>query len=227
MLRLPHHISWALADQIIVSGSNFLTNLLLARILGIEEFGRYVLAWTIVLSVQNLQYSATSTAMMSIGPKRDPVSSPYYFGALFMGQAVFGIGSTLLVFVGAKFAAMTISFSQLDTIAAPIAITVLCSQTQDFLRRYFFSVDRSRMSFACDLVRYLGQNVALLALYTTANSAPHSDTALWLAALSAAVASLVVIPWIPQLRLSTNTGVTIVLHAWLFSKWLTTSCVMT
>src|ERR1700677_2281945 len=75
---------WALADQVIVSGSNFLSNILLARILGIEEFGRYVLAWTIVLFVQGLQCSTVSSAMLSIGPKLDAEEARSYFGAIFV-----------------------------------------------------------------------------------------------------------------------------------------------
>ena len=42
-LTRHRHFNWALADQIIVSGANFLTALLLARYLGPEEFGRFTL----------------------------------------------------------------------------------------------------------------------------------------------------------------------------------------
>ena len=41
-------VNWALVDQAFVSGCNFLTGILLARYLGIEEFGSYVLAWIFV-----------------------------------------------------------------------------------------------------------------------------------------------------------------------------------
>src|ERR1700691_5577230 len=82
---------WALADQVIVSGFNFLSNILLARILGIQEFGRYVLAWTIVLFVQNLQYSALGSTMLSIGPKQDAEATPSYFGSMFVLQAIFAV----------------------------------------------------------------------------------------------------------------------------------------
>jgi len=36
------HVNWALADQAMVSGSNFITGILLARTLGIAEFGRFI-----------------------------------------------------------------------------------------------------------------------------------------------------------------------------------------
>ena len=40
LVRRLGPINWALADQVVVSGGNFLTTLLLARSLGVEEFGR-------------------------------------------------------------------------------------------------------------------------------------------------------------------------------------------
>lgn len=96
---------WALADQVIVSGFNFLTSLLLARILGIEEFGRYALAWTVVLFVQGIQYSTISSTMLSIGPKHDPPAARAYFGAIFVHQAIFGFLSTVLTWLGVNLAA--------------------------------------------------------------------------------------------------------------------------
>ncbi len=48
------HVNWALADQVMVSGVNFLTGILLARGLGIEEFGRFTLAWMVVLFVAGM-----------------------------------------------------------------------------------------------------------------------------------------------------------------------------
>ena len=46
-LRLAVRYShiWALAEQITVSGVNTLTGTLLALYLGLEEFGRFTLAW--------------------------------------------------------------------------------------------------------------------------------------------------------------------------------------
>jgi hypothetical protein len=41
LLKRYRHVNWALADQAMLSGVNFLTVVLLARALGIEEFGRF------------------------------------------------------------------------------------------------------------------------------------------------------------------------------------------
>ena len=89
LIQSAGRIKWALADQVLVSGSNFLSTIVLARALGIEEFGRYVLAWAIIVFMQNIQYAAVSSAMLSIGPKQSIEKAPSYFGALFAHQAFF------------------------------------------------------------------------------------------------------------------------------------------
>ena len=100
LLQAPKLANWALADQIVVSGSNFLSNIFLARMLGIEEFGRYVLAWAIVTLVQNLQFSTVSSIMLSIGPKHDAEAARYFYGSMFVHQAIFGAVSTALTLAG-------------------------------------------------------------------------------------------------------------------------------
>ncbi len=70
------HINWALADQAMVSGVNFLTGILLARYLGIEAFGQFMLAWMLVLLVNTLQYALVIAPMMSIGPKQPEAETP-------------------------------------------------------------------------------------------------------------------------------------------------------
>ena len=61
VLRPESHLTrlrreaWALGDQALVSGMNFMTNVLLARLLGMKEFGIFTLAWMAVLFFNSLQ----------------------------------------------------------------------------------------------------------------------------------------------------------------------------
>ena len=215
---------WALADQTVVSGSNFLANILLARILGIEEFGRYVLAWTIVLFVQNLQSSTIASTMMSIGPKQEADAVPRFYGSTFILQAMVGLFAAAFTLVTATLVSRIFPVPGLDTIAVPLSVTILCSQTHDFLRRYFFSVGRMRVSFFLDATRYIGQTIAILALnnWFPANSV----AALWLISVAAAVASLVVLPCIPRLHFTLHHTIKTGAHSWHFSKWLGGSTLM-
>lgn len=224
LLQSAKRVRWALADQIVISGSNFLSNILLARILGIEEFGRYVLAWTIVLFVQSLQYSTLSSTMLSIGPKQDAEAARSFFGSMFALQAMFSIVGAVLSLVGAYSGAAAFPALGLESIALPLATAVACSQTQDFLRRYFFSIGRPEVSFSTDAIRYIGQNVAILGL--TAWSPANSGSALWLVSLAAAVGSLTTLPFIPQLKYSFGSIRSSGRHGWHFSKWLAGSTLL-
>ena len=76
LLTRYSHVNWALADQAMVSGVNFLTAILLARYLGIEEFGRFTLAWMAVLIAYSIQYAMIIAPMMSIGPKQSAAERP-------------------------------------------------------------------------------------------------------------------------------------------------------
>jgi O-antigen/teichoic acid export membrane protein len=223
-LQAVKSAKWALADQIVVSGSNFLNNLLLARILGIEEFGRFVLAWTIVLFVQGLQYSTVSATMLSIGPKHGKEEARSYFGAIFVHQAIFGVVSAVLILAGGYAAAIAFPALSLDTIAWPLAVAILFSQAQDFLRRYFFAAARLKVSFVIDLIRYIGQNVAMLAMISWLPA--NSITALWLLSATAAMSSLAAWPFIPAMHYSFRAILSAGLRGWHFSKWLIASTLL-
>src|SRR4030088_2198217 len=54
-------------DQMVVSGSNFATGVLLVRGLGLEEFGKFTVAYAIILLANNLQLSFIASPMLTIG----------------------------------------------------------------------------------------------------------------------------------------------------------------
>ena len=190
----------------------------MARALGIEEFGRYVLAWAVIVFMQNIQYAAVSSAMLSIGPKQSVEKASSYFGALFAHQAFFGVASAALAFAGSNLAASVFAEPRLSGIGSVLAVAVLCSQTQDFLRRYFFSVLRPEISVLIDAVRYLGQITAILAL--SRFSSVDAVCALWLLSGAAASGSLAALAYLPSLRFSVGELLRYGLQSWHFSKWL-------
>src|ERR1700761_3547253 len=79
----------ALFDQGLVSGANFLTNVLLARAFGVRDYGVFALAWIAVLFANSLQYALIVTPMMSVGPKQDEDDRPSYFGAVLIQELCF------------------------------------------------------------------------------------------------------------------------------------------
>ena len=148
LLERYSHVNWALADQAMVSGVNFLTGILLARYLGIEEFGRFTLAWMVVLFAASIQHAAINSPMMSIGPKQPEAEAPAYYGAVMVQQAVFGTLVFLLVWGGTSLSAGFFPEWRIEGLALPLACAAVAYQFQDFLRRYFFTRGRSAAAFA-------------------------------------------------------------------------------
>ena len=118
---------------------NFLAGILVARYLGIEEFGRYTLAWMVVLFVNSIQHAAINSPMMSIGPKQAEDDAPAYYGAVIFQQLVFGISAFALVWAGVSLSAVLFPEWQVAGLALPLACVTIALQFQDFLRRCFFT----------------------------------------------------------------------------------------
>ena len=78
--------NWALVDQGVVSGVNFLTMVLLARMLGVEQFGKFSIAWLVLLFFKSIQAALVVAPMMSIGPKQRDDEQALYYGAVILQQ---------------------------------------------------------------------------------------------------------------------------------------------
>ncbi|MCG8391989.1 MAG: hypothetical protein MI745_02810, partial [Pseudomonadales bacterium] len=90
-IRAYSHVNWALMDQGVISGVNFLSGILLARFLGIVEFGIFTIAWLVIEFLQSMQHSLIVAPMMSIAPKYSAEERPAYMGAVIVHQVCFSV----------------------------------------------------------------------------------------------------------------------------------------
>ena len=136
------HVNWALADQAMVSAVNFFISILLARYLGLREFGVFTMAWMVVLLVSGMQSAMVALPMMSIGPKQSEETAPVYYGSVFIQQGVVGLLSFALLVMAAF--ALDIFYPQWGSgeLALPTSFVAVAFQAQDFLRRYFFTIGK-------------------------------------------------------------------------------------
>jgi hypothetical protein len=70
--------SFVLADQALVSGSNFLLGVLLTRKLPLEQVGQYWLLMAVVFFGGTIQLALVVSPMMSVGPLQDRWSAREY-----------------------------------------------------------------------------------------------------------------------------------------------------
>jgi O-antigen/teichoic acid export membrane protein len=152
------------ADQIVVSGVNFLTGVLIARFLGPEEFGRFTFVWMIVLLFYNLQYALIIAPMMSIGPKQSPAQSPGYFGANAAMEFLFSSAVFVLLLGGLWALDSMFTSWRLQYIAFPLAFSGFVFLAADFLRRFFYTIRKEYVSLMIDIIGFGGQLFGVAAL---------------------------------------------------------------
>ncbi len=99
IIKQHSHLNWTLADQVMVSGVNFLTNILIARFLGLEDFGRFSLLWLLILLINSLQIALIISPMQSIGSQQSDQAAPSYYGAVLAQQLIAGTMSFLFVYL--------------------------------------------------------------------------------------------------------------------------------
>jgi O-antigen/teichoic acid export membrane protein len=218
------HINWAIGDQALVSGCNFLTGVLLARYIGIEEFGRYVLAWIFVEFAAMLQHSLIVSPMMSISPKQAPEKMPSYLGALVIQSGCF-LGIVFLAMIGGVYVLDAIQpGNDLKSLALALACAACAHQLQDLLRRYFFARFKPALALLSDFIRY-GSQIALIVLLFYFRVL-DAVAALWVTVLSSLVAAAVSVFFIEKLTYSIMELKATTLRHWRFSKWMTLSELM-
>lgn len=147
----------ALADQALVSGANFVTNILLARLFGLRDYGVFALAWLAVLFANSVQYALVVTPMMSIGPKQEPEQRRAYFGTVLLQEVFFAPLAALVVLVAVLLSTRFFPQWRVGDIGLPLAAATFGYLIQDFLRRYFFCVGASSRALLCDVVSYGSQ----------------------------------------------------------------------
>ena len=219
------HINWALADQAMVSGVNFLTGIFLVRYLGLSEFGRYTLAWMAVLFVNSVRHAMIISPMMSIGPQQPDSESPGYFGAVVVQQICFAGLAFILLFFGMRLSGVFFPEWGVEGLALPLACAALALQLQDFLRRYFFTRKRAIRAFANDAVAYLGRLAGLAWLFWWYRSNDIADV-LWIITASFAVATAVGAPGLRGLDWRAQHWLTAAKRNWRFAQWLVGSSVV-
>jgi O-antigen/teichoic acid export membrane protein len=215
---------WALTDQAIVSATNFLTNIMLARFMGLREFGVFALAWMSVLFVNSLQNALIVAPMMSIGPKQEEKDRPSYFGAVVFQELVLVSFCFVLVYTVLKVSGNFVRFSEIRQLALPLAVSAFAYQMQDFLRRYFFASRQGPRAVADDALSYLTQLPILLFLHRAGNL--NSATALWAMAGTSLLGLLPGFLWVERLEFNWEWIRSVSVRHWKISRWLSASALL-
>jgi O-antigen/teichoic acid export membrane protein len=215
---------WALADQAVVSGTNFITNIVLARTLGIKGFGVFALAWMAVLFLNNLQSAIVVAPMMSVGPKTPEQNRPSYFGATAVHQLCFATLCGLAIWLATYVSSIYFHDLTIRQLAFPLSVAAFAYLSQDFFRRYLFVTGQTGRAFTNDLLSYLPQVLGLILLAWLG----HLTTAraFWIIALTSCFGIVAGLLWLERITISTSAIRTVASQHWKLSRWLAPSAIM-
>jgi len=216
--------TWALTDQAIVSATNFLTSVMLARFMGLHEFGIFTLAWMSVAFANSIQNSLIVAPMMSVGPKQEEKNRSFYFGAVFFQEFVLVSSYFIVAFAALSFFGNHFRHAELHQLAAPLAVSAFAYQTQDFIRRYFFATCQSRIALADDALSYIPQLPLIFLLYKLGRL--NSATALWVMAGTSIFGLVVAWFWMERIEFQWGWIKAVSWRHWKISCWLTGSALM-
>ncbi len=214
--------SWAFLDQALVSGTNFLSNILLAKYLGIEEFGVYVIIVLGMLLFTLIFQSLVTVPMMNITPK---VSSKNEYLKVVKIQSVgFSLLLSLLAFLMINLSWIFNKNWDLSNYSLLITLLIFVTLNQDFVRRYFYVKETPKLSFFSDVLRnslFLVGTTILFLLY---------DITLRKTLLILTVANLLgIIPFYTiyrNLKVNLENFKVHFFRNWMFSKWLLASSII-
>ncbi|MFQ5468940.1 MAG: lipopolysaccharide biosynthesis protein [Gammaproteobacteria bacterium] len=211
-----------LADQVLVSGVNFLTGLLLARYLGLEGYGQYVLAYGLVLFSAGFHVAMIVSPMMVIAPRFNGEHSEKYFANVYVANILFCILSLLSIFVVSNLLSFFFPHWELGSLLWPLCITAPFFLLQDYYRRYFFVIDKPKLSLINDCITYGLRLVFLLAFGFS--GLLGAAEAIWIVGGSAAIGVALAVLQNKNLRvygqLDFDGLKKVVIDHWNFGKWL-------
>ena len=222
-LRTERSLPWTLADQMLVSGGNFLTAVLLARHLGLSEFGVFALVWMAVQFAGGIQHALITSPLMSIGAKRTGWDDEAHLGALLVQQGAF---------VGCAMAASFVGVILFDLLAGgsvglhlPLACAAGAVLLQDFVRRVLFARERAAEAAANDAVCYIGRLVVLVP-FIVSSAALDTAGVLWIIAGTSAVAAAWGLAVFRHARFQAGASIDVAVRHWQSARWLVPSTVL-
>ena len=211
---------YGLADQALISGTSFITLLVLARALSVSAFGAFALAYTALVFVNSLQSALVTQPHNVLGAAQVKGAYTRFTTATIVAELLF-LSCVVLVLSIIGLAALGIRTDVAELLLAMVVATIAW-QLQELGRRILYTEGRLGAAFLNDVVAYGGQVVVLAALwYGGRLDGPNALYAL------AATSFLGVLIGFGQVRSSftrTFDRADLVPH-WQFGKWLAAAAI--
>ncbi|PCI87004.1 MAG: hypothetical protein COB24_07425 [Hyphomicrobiales bacterium] len=143
-------------DQMIVSGSNFAISVLLARSLGLDNFGQYSLLWLVVLFSSSIQSAMIISPILTFVGKKNLTIIDQYLSVMMVLQIALAVLTALVVFLFFEFIPLFNKDWEIGDLALYASLFIMSFLIQDFYRRVLIVKNRYIQLIMVDLVAYIG-----------------------------------------------------------------------
>jgi O-antigen/teichoic acid export membrane protein/thymidylate kinase len=207
--------AWAVADQMLISATNFVTMIFLARGLSRADFGEFTLVYSVLLFANSIQSGLITQPHGILGATRRGKEYATYTTTTGVSQVILAGFASLLTLLTWGIVAL------LGWDSAPLVLALVPSimawQLQEFFRRVLYTEGRLDAAFANDVISYGGQAVAIVALeFSDQLTAP---LALYALAVTSAIAAVLGV-WQIRGSLTRRIDPTVFRENWHFGKWI-------
>ena len=212
--------SWALTDQVLISGTNFVTGVLTARALAPAEFGTFSVIYAALLFANILQSTLITQAHNVLGATRTGEDYRRYTASTATAQILILLAEILLALPLALIALAR------GWDAAPMLLAVVPAiffwQLQEFVRRVLYTETRYARAFLNDLIGYGGQTLVLIALFASfkLRGTPFTGAMALYALAGASAAAALVGAFQLRRSLARTVDFAYIRENWHFGKWL-------
>jgi O-antigen/teichoic acid export membrane protein len=137
--RALHQGILSLADQAAASATNFATGIIIARTCSQEELGLYMLGFSVILLVTDLQTSLISTPYMVYAPRLKGRAQALYTGSTLLHQLSFSLVIAVALLCGAIAATVGVGPRGLGKVLWALVAAISLIALREYARRACFA----------------------------------------------------------------------------------------
>lgn len=214
-----HQGFFSLADQAVASITNFVTGVIIARSSSKEEFGLYMLGFSLILLVTDLQTSLIATPYMVYAPRLKGRAHALYAGSTLIHQVLFSLLGMLALGCAAITSRFGIGPRGLGPVLWALGAMVGLIMLREFVRRICFAGLKLRSVLVFDICIGLVQVGGLLLLAHF--GVLSASVAYWLIGPVCGIAALAWL-WLERdfYQLSLAHSVADLRRNWIFGRWV-------
>jgi O-antigen/teichoic acid export membrane protein len=140
----------SLLDQGVVSATNFLTGVIIARACSKDELGLYMLGFSLFLFLVDLQTSLIATPYMIYAPRLQGSARALYMGSTLIHQLVLCFFTMLGLVVGAVVVTHGVGPKGLGQVLWAMVAVVWAIMLREYARRVFFASLKAKQALIFD-----------------------------------------------------------------------------